>query len=133
MIYLLPDTAGQSMYMTLRERVKDLPSFSRYLIIFEQQLSGERFAFIADVTTENERYTKMAISTNVDEPTAGNILITQFGLYNYFVYGQNSNTNLDITNTVGEVERGVVRFVTEEEYYFTPTITITDNIIYYEG
>ena len=67
MIHLLPNTASQIVYLTLKEAVRDLSSFTNYLVEFENCTSREKYYIVADVTSENERYTKLTIGTDTDD------------------------------------------------------------------
>ena len=131
MIKLIPNTADNEVYLTLREAKKFLASFDTYLMQIENTVSGEDWFLILDLETSNERYSKAIISTNANDPLNSSILLEQTGQFYYTIFGQNSATNLDPSNTVGIVERGVVHVQTQQEYYNVPDITIPDAIIYY--
>jgi hypothetical protein len=131
MIKLIPNTADNEVYLTLREAKKFLPSFDTYLMQIENTVSGEDWFLILELETSNERYSKAIISTNANDPLNSSILLEQTGQFYYTIFGQNSATNLDPSNTVGIVERGVVHVQTQQEYYNVPDITIPDAIIYY--
>lgn len=131
MIKLIPNTADNEVYLTLREAKKFLASFDTYLMQIENTVSGEDWFLILDLETSNERYSKAIISTNANDPLNSSILLEQTGQFYYTIFGQNSATNLDPSNTVGVVERGVVHVQTQQEYYNVPDITIPDAIIYY--
>lgn len=132
MIELRPNTAEQNIYLTLEERLF-LPTFTHYLMVFKNEMSNTEYCVILTVLTTNERYTKCQISTDEDDKVNGNVLITETGLFYYTVYAQNSSTNLDPANTVGVVEVGVCKVLTEEDYFEAQSLTIPDTIIYYEG
>ena len=132
MIELRPNTAEQNIYLTLEERLF-LPTFTHYLMVFKNEMSNTEYCVILAVVTTNERYTKCLISTDEDDKVNGNVLITETGLFYYTVYAQNSSTNLDPANTVGVVEVGVCKVLTEEDYFEAQSLTIPDTIIYYEG
>lgn len=134
MITLNPNNANeQTIYLTLQEAKKDFDTFTNYLVLFESMATKEKYYFVGDVETDNERYTALSIFTNSNDPTNGNILLEESGLYTYKVWGQNSTTNLDPTNAaiVALIEEGSLS-VTGETGYTIPEITIPDNIIYYE-
>ena len=134
MITLLPNSSTeQFFYLTLQEAKKDFDAFTNYLVEFRSLSSEEEFYFIADVVTDNARYTKVSINTDVNQPTAGHILLTESGQYSYKVWGQNSTTNLDPTDSrvVAMIERGTLT-VTGETGYTIPSISIPDNVIYYQ-
>ncbi len=134
MLRLLPNTADQEIFLTLFEKKKFLPAFENYLMVITNEASREDWALIIDPTTDNNRYTKAIISTDNLDPTNGEVLIEQTGQFWYFIYGQNSTTNLDPTDAsvVGLVEKGVIQVITQESYYNVPDITIPDTIIYYD-
>lgn len=132
MIQLAPNTAAQTFYLTLEENRRDFPAFTHYLVELENAMSRAKVYFIANVVVENDRYTEIAISTNVNAPLSGNVLLTETGQHWYRVYGQSSATNLDPTLTVGRVELGVLQVTTSETFYTTDNPTIPDNIVYYE-
>lgn len=134
MIILAPNSSDeQSIYLTLQEMKKDFAAFTHYLVIFTSMASQETFAMIGNVDADNARYTKLTVFTNEDNATAGKILLTESGQYTYTVYGQNSTTNLDPTNASvqGLIERGTLT-VTGETGYDIPSISIPDNVIYYQ-
>ena len=109
MIHLSPNTADQEVYLTLYEKRKDVDTFTHYLFKLQHQVSRKEYFFIASVSTDTERYTKVTISTDADDGVNSSILLTETGMLNYFVYGQNSDSNLDPANTVAEIERGLVQ------------------------
>jgi len=134
MITLLPNSSTeQFFYLTLQEAKKDFDAFTNYLEEFRSLASEEEFYLIADVVTDNARYTKISINTDANQPTAGHVLLTESGQYSYKVWGQNSTTNLDPTDAtvVAMIERGTLT-VTGETGYTIPSISIPDNVIYYQ-
>lgn len=134
MITLTPNSSSeQFFYLTLQEAKKDFDTFTDYLVLFQSMASKESYYFVADVATDNARYTKISILTARDSATDGDILLTESGLYFYKVWGQNSSTNLDPedASVVALIEEGSLT-VTGETGYTIPDITIPDNIIYYE-
>jgi len=134
MVTLLPNTAAQSIYLTLDEKRKYIPTFTDYLVKFTNQVSNESFVVIANVNSDNSRYTKIDISTAINDAVNGDIQILQTGQFWYTVYGQNSATNLDPDDATvaGVVEVGVLHVLTEENFYNVPTITIPDQVVYYD-
>jgi len=133
MVRLIPDTAGQEMYLTLKEANKFLDSFSDYLVEFKSLQSEEAYYFIASVSVNNDRYSKVDIGLDTDDALNGSILITESGQYVYTVYGQNSETNLDPedASVVGIVEVGKLLVVTQETYFDDYTPDIPNDTIYY--
>jgi hypothetical protein len=134
MIILTPNSSTeQFIYLTLQEAKKDFDAFSNYLVIFTNMASKDTLTMIGNVVTDNARYTKLSVFTNQPLALSGRILLTETGQYTYDVYGQNSTTNLDPDDAVvvGLIERGTLT-VTGETGYDIPSISIPDNVIYYQ-
>ena len=95
--------------------------------------TGQSAACILNVFADNDRYTQVDIATNTDDGVAGNVLLKESGLYSYTIYGQNSTINLDPTDVVvvGVCETGMLRLGAAAAWT-TPTISVPDNVIYYE-
>lgn len=98
----------------------------------QNEITLKQYAVIPSVIDTNERITTLSISTDVDDAVNGSILITDGGRYNYIIYGQNSNSNLDPADAdvVGEIKRGYIEFNTLTAYYDQPTLTIPNDIEY---
>ncbi len=134
MITLAPNSSDeQFIYLTLQEAKKDFDTFTNYLVIFTSMASNDTYAMVGNVTADNSRYTKLSVITNQPVGISGRVLLTESGQYTYEVYGQNSSTNLSPTDASveGLIERGTLT-VTGETGYTIPSITIPDNVIYYE-
>ena len=134
MITLAPNSSDeQFIYLTLQEMKKDFDTFTHYLVIFTSMASQDTYAMVGNVEADNARYTKLSVFTNQPLGTAGRVLLTQSGQYTYDVYGQNSSTNLTPTDASveGLIERGTLT-VTGETGYDIPSISIPDNVIYYQ-
>ena len=132
MNYLQTNTASQTLLLSLEEGVLLLSSFTDYLLIIQNEITLQEFAVIPTLISTNERITTLSISTNADDAVNGSILITDGGRYNYVIYGQNSNSNLDPTDAdvVGEIKRGYIEFTTLTQYFDQPNITIPNDIEY---
>jgi hypothetical protein len=130
--YLQTNTASQTLLLSLEEGVLLLPSFTDYLLILQNEITLKLFAVIPSVIDTNERITTLSISTDVDDAVNGSILIVDGGRYNYIIYGQNSNSNLDPADAdvVGEIKRGYIEFNTLTTYFDQPTLTIPNDIEY---
>jgi hypothetical protein len=100
--------------------------------VLQNELTSELLYVIPTIIDENERITTLGISTNDDDPTNASILVTHGGRWNFIVYGQNSDSNLDPTDAVvvGEIERGFVQFSSLIDYFDQPTLTIPSDIEY---
>ena len=136
MIYLQPNTAGNVIYLTLKERDKELGAVTDYLVVLTHAITLEKYYLIASVNETNERYTKITLGTDVDSPTSGSILLTETGQYLYDVYGQNSDTNLDPNDDVveGLFELGTCTVRDSlATYYDVPVINDQTDVIYYAG
>ena len=134
MIHLNPNSSDeQFIYLTLQEMKKDFDAFTHYLVIFTSMASQDTYAMVGNVEADNARYTKLSVFTNQPLGTSGCVYLTQSGQYTYDVYGQNSSTNLTPTDASveGLIERGTLT-VTGETGYDIPSISIPDNVIYYQ-
>lgn len=124
MLYLQNNTSNQIKFLTLDEgRTYFSTTFTNYLLVLVGEVSNQKFAQVLNVIVENERYTKVEIDTTG---------IIQNGRYAYYVYGQNSNTNLDPNDSsvVGLVEEGTAEVVSDINYYTPDSQTIPTDIIY---
>lgn len=132
MNYLQTNTASQTLLLSLEEGVLLLPSFTDYLLVIQNEITLEIFAVIPTLISTNERITELSISTNADDAVNGSILIVEGGRYNYVIYGQNSNSNLDPADAdvVGELKRGFIQFTTLTQYFDQPSLTIPNDIEY---
>ena len=133
MIHLTPNAASNRVFVTPFEARKFLPSFTHYLMILKNNATEKEHPCILSPTLDNERYTRVGIPTNNDDPAGGSVLITESGLYTYTIYGQNSatNKNPEDASVVGVCEVGPCR-VSAEAAWTIPEVTIPDNVIYYE-
>lgn len=126
MIELNINTADQTVRLTLAEgRLYFNEAFTNYLIVItreERAQTGLDLAQVADVTFEADRYTEINLTT---------VGLTTPGRYRYFVYGQNSDSNLDPEDdsVVGEVEQGWFNLVSAEVYFEQPTMIIENDTI----
>jgi hypothetical protein len=100
--------------------------------VIQNEITLEIFAVIPTLISTNERITTLSISTNADNAVNGSILIVDGGRYNYVIYGQNSNSNLDPTDAdvVGKIKRGYIEFTTLTQYFDQPSLTIPNDIEY---
>jgi hypothetical protein len=133
MNYLQTNTASQTLLLSLKEGVLLFDTtYTDYLLMIQNEITLETFYVIPAQISENDRVTTLAISTNDDDPTNGSIYVTNGGRYNFIIYGQNSTTNLDPTDSdvVGEIKRGFIQFETVVNYYNQPNIIIPSDIEY---
>lgn len=121
MIYLLPNTAAQTMRLSLDEgRQYYSDTFTNYLLIitrYENSLvSGLSIAQVPTIVSENDRITVLTVTT---------VGLVAAGRCKYEVYGQNSASNTDPDNAVvvGIVENGMVE-LTDNATYFAPAESI---------
>lgn len=133
MNYLQTNTASQTLLLNLKSgSLLFATTYTNYLVVIQNEITLETFYVIPSTISENDRITTLAISTNDDNPTNGSILVVNGGRYNFVVYCQNSDTNLDPTSAdvVGEIKRGFIQFETVVNYYNQPNIVIPSDIEY---
>lgn len=133
MNYLQTNTASQTLLLNLKSgSLLFATTYTNYLVVIQNEITLENFYVIPSTISENDRITTLAISTNADDPTNGSILVLNGGRYNFIVYGQNSDTNLDPTSAdvVGEIKRGFIQFEILVNYYDQPNIVIPSDIEY---
>ena len=124
MVYLNTNTANQYAWLSLDEgRQYFNVAFTYYLLILTYEMTGEQLAQVVEVITENERVTKIRLTT---------VGLVDAGKYKYDVYGQNSAVNLDPTNAsvVGLVERGSIILQDGTIYFDVSSPTIPVDVIY---
>ena len=131
MIHLTPNAASNVVSLSPFQARKYLATFTHYLIVLTNEATEATHKAVLNTSVDNARETKFDLPTDAD--AAGEVLITQSGLYSYTVYGQNSSSNTDPTNgsVVGICETGAPRVATEAAWT-TPDISIPDNVVYYE-
>jgi len=127
MIHLQKNIAENDIFLTLYEWKKDI-SFTNYLFKLVHQTSFKEYFFVGDALVDNERYTKIRLATNSDSTSS--ILLNESGYLYYYVYAQDSDSNLDPTNAIQEIERGIVS-VPSGDTYFTPNSATIDDTVYY--
>jgi hypothetical protein len=133
MNYLQTNTANQTLLFSLKEgSLLFDTTYTDYLLVIQNEVTLQTFYVIPIQISENDRVTTLSISTNDDDPTNGSILVVDGTRYNFIIYGQNSDTNLDPTNAVvvGEIKRGFIQFETLVNYFDQPNIIIPSDIQY---
>jgi hypothetical protein len=133
MNYLQTNTANQTLLFSLKEgSLLFDTTYTDYLLVIQNEVTLELFYVIPIQISENDRVTTLSISTNDDDPTNGSILVVDGTRYNFIIYGQNSDTNLDPTNAVvvGEIKRGFIQMETLVNYFDQPNIIIPSDIQY---
>ena len=133
MVNLAPNDSTAVAYFSPFQARKYLPTFTHYLLVITNYATEEVHKCILNVDVDNERYTKVSIPTDNDDPRNGEVELAESGLYTFKIYGQNSQDNLDPddTSVVGLCEIGVLR-VSAESAWATPTFTVPNTVIYYE-
>lgn len=129
MIRLNPNSGTQAIFLTLQDAARDW-QYTNYLFKLVHRMSKEEFFFVGDVVVDNPRYTRIDVATNTDD--TNNVLLTDTGYYDYAVYVQNSESNLDPANALAKVEIGTL-FVTGTAISNAPSIILTEDIVYYGG
>ena len=133
MNYLQTNTANQTLLFSLKEgSLLFDTTYTDYLLMIQNEVTLELFYVIPIQISENDRVTTLSISTNDDDPTNGSILVVDGTRYNFIIYGQNSDTNLDPTDAVvvGEIKRGFIQMETLVNYFDQPNIIIPSDIQY---
>jgi hypothetical protein len=133
MNYLQTNTANQTLLFSLKEgSLLFDTTYTDYLLVIQNEVTLQTYYVIPIQISENDRVTTLAISTNDDDPTNGSILVVDGTRYNFIIYGQNSDTNLDPTNAVvvGEIKRGFIQMETLVNYFDQPNIIIPSDIQY---
>lgn len=124
MVYLNTNTANQYAWLSLDEgRQYFNVAFTYYLLVLTYEMTGEQLAQVVEVINENERVTKIRLTT---------VGLVDAGKYKYDVYGQNSDDNLDPTDAsvVGLVERGSMILQDGTIYFDVSSPTIPVDVIY---
>lgn len=129
MLYLNSNSGNQNIYLTLQDAGRDY-TYTHYLFKLVHRMTLEDFYFVGYVINDNPRYTKIQVATNAT--TTNNVLLTDTGDYDYFVYAQNSSSNKDPDNAavVALIEQGTLR-VPGAGIVSLPTITLEDNVLFY--
>ena len=134
MNYLQTNTANQTLLFSLKEgSLLFDTTYTDYLLVIQNEVTLQTYYVIPIQISENDRVTTLAISTNDDDPTNGSILVVDGTRYNFIIYGQNSDTNLDPTDAVvvGEIKRGFIQMETLVNYFDQPNIIIPSDIQYH--
>ena len=125
MVYLLPNTANQSLYLSLYEGRYTLADFTHYMLSIireENSETGEKLNQVPTVITDGSGYSHITVTTST---------LTQAGRYRYVVYGQNSSSNIDDEDAsiVGIVEIGYLELTDNGTYYDVVETTTANDII----
>jgi hypothetical protein len=124
MVYLNTNTANQYAYLSLDEgRAYFNVAFTHYLLVMTYEMTGEQLAQVVEVINENERVTKIRLTT---------VGLVDAGRYHYEVYGQNSSSNIDPTNAsvVGLVEKSLMILQDGTIFFDVSSPTIPVDVIY---
>jgi hypothetical protein len=124
MVYLNTNTANQYAYLSLDEgRAYFNVAFTHYLLVMTYEMTGEQLAQVVEVINENERVTKIRLTT---------VGLVDAGRYHYEVYGQNSDSNIDPTDAsvVGLVEKSLMILQDGTIFFDVSTPTIPVDVIY---
>jgi hypothetical protein len=124
MVYLNTNTANQYAYLSLDEgRAYFNVAFTHYLLVMTYEMTGEQLAQVVEVINENERVTKIRLTT---------VGLVDAGRYHYEVYGQNSSSNIDPTNAsvVGLIEKSLIILQDGTIFFDVSSPTIPVDVIY---
>jgi hypothetical protein len=124
MVYLNTNTANQYAYLSLDEgRAYFNVAFTHYLLVMTYEMTGEQLAQVVEVINENERVTKIRLTT---------VGLIDAGRYHYEVYGQNSDSNIDPTNAavLGLIEKSLMILQDGTIFFDVSSPTIPVDVIY---
>jgi hypothetical protein len=124
MVYLNTNTANQYAYLSLDEgRAYFNVAFTHYLLVMTYEMTGEQLAQVVEVINENERVTKIRLTT---------VGLVDAGRYHYEVYGQNSSSNIDPTNAavLGLIEKSLIILQDGTIFFDVSSPTIPVDVIY---
>ena len=103
---------GQNNFLVFTLTEKVTLSNPYYLFSFKHQVLMSSVNFIAsDVSSFPTRFNKFLITetTGTVNLTSGIVSLPETGFYEYSIYEQTSSSNLDISNTTGLLEIGMVK------------------------
>lgn len=125
MIYLNPNEANQSIYLSLYEGRYTLADFTHYMIGIiheENSENGHSLYQVPTIVSDGSRISELTITT---------VGLELSGRYRYVVYGQNSNSNIDPTDAsvVGIVEIGYIVIGSDSNYYSIVQTSSPNDII----
>jgi hypothetical protein len=104
----LTKSSSIEFVVTLKE--KTTLTSPNYLFHFKNDTSKvDYYCIIADTSTQKQRYNKFTFTEGSNNPTAGSLILSGSGYYDYFIYEQTSSSNLDPANSTGLVEQGKMR------------------------
>jgi hypothetical protein len=124
MVYLNTNTANQYAWLSLDEgRAYFNVAFTHYLLVMTYEMTGEELAQVVEVINENERVTKIRLTT---------VGLVDAGRYHYEVYGQNSSSNIDPTNAsvLGLIEKSLMILQDGTIFFDVSSPTIPVDVIY---
>lgn len=125
MIYLNPNQANQTIYLSLYEGRYTLADFTHYMIGIiheENSENGDALYQVPTVVSDGSRISELSITT---------VGLTTVGRYRYVVYGQNSAVNINPTDAsvVGVVEIGYMVLNDSHDYFETISTSSPNDII----
>lgn len=104
-----------------------------YLFSFKNDITNEYKNFIAaDTSTSTNRYNEFTIvevGAGIEDLLNGEIRLTEYGFYTYFIYAQSSPTNLVPADADELVEQGKMKLIGNEVDYIEPTNDNNDTYI----
>lgn len=117
--------SANTIVVTLKEKTTLSPVY--YLWQFESKQSGvKRYCIATDISQYKERYNEFVITeTATPTPTNGQINLAEGGEWNYTVYEQSSNSNLNPAG-LNIVETGLAKVMpaATTQYVHTPANTV---------
>lgn len=104
-----------------------------YLFSFKNDITNEYKNFIAaDTSTSTDRYNEFTIvevGNGAEDLLTGRIALTEYGFYSYFIYAQESTTNLIPADADELVEQGKMKLIGNEVTFTEPTDDNNDTYV----
>jgi hypothetical protein len=131
MLFISTNTAQQTAYLSFQEGELFLgATYSDMLVKLVHENTGKEYFFIPIILSENARITAIQFDTNVNDPQNAGILLEDAGRYAYYIYAQNSVSNLDPSLSLGLIEQGFMEATNGVTYYETPTFNTPSDYVY---
>ena len=127
----LERSTSNDVVVTLTEKTTiDNPT---YLFSFKNDTTNVYKNFIAiDISTSTNRYNEFTIvevGAGAEDLLTGEIRLTDYGFYSYFIYAQTSTTNLIPADADELVEQGKMKLLGDEVTFIEPTDDNDDTYI----
>lgn len=123
MIYL-SKTQSQSITLTLREKSKSVIPYYTFKIV--NRNSFDEYIFSPDNLSYSDYYDKFEIGYGNTQSFTGSVILNyDSGEYHYTIYEMNNKYDLNIDNSIGIVENGIL--IVNGTYSESLSYTESDN------